>query len=425
MTIHIVRPGDSLYTIAQQYDANFDLLMEINGLLDPNNLVVGQTILILTPQTQHIVQPGDTLAEIAANYGVSVNELYRNNPYLNARPDLIPGQTLVIQWQDSKLGNIYANGYAYPYINQELLRETLPFLSWISPFTYGITEDGNLLPLNDQIILSTAQIYGVAPLLHLSTLTPDGVFSSERATLILNDPGLTQNLISQIVQTIQSKNYAGIDIDFEFVSLQNRDAYTSFVREVREALAPLGYPVFVALAPKTSSEQKGSLYEGHDYGGLGAAADFVFLMTYEWGYTYGPPLAVAPLPSVRKVVEYALTQVPAEKIYLGIPNYGYDWKLPFQKGVSRAKLIGNQEAVEIARAQNAAISYSETDQAPFFSYYAQGAEHIVWFEDARSIKAKLNLVPEYGLTGVGYWNLMRPFPQNWQILNALFNIKQL
>lgn len=422
--IHIVRPGDTLYTIAQQYGADFDLLMEVNDLLNPNNLVVGQTILILTPQTQHTVAAGETLAEIAANYGVSINQLYRNNSSLNARSDLIPGQRLVIEWQENKLGNIRANGYAYPYINLQLLRETLPFLSWITPFTYGITENGNLLPLNDQTILSAAQAYGVAPLLHLSTLTPDGVFSSERAALILNNPTLTQNLISEIIQTMQSKNYAGIDIDFEFVSLQNRDAYTEFVQSVHDALSPMGYPVFVALVPKTSSIQKGAIYEGHDYGGLGAVADFVFLMTYEWGYTYGPPLAVAPLPSVRKVVEYALNQIPAEKIYLGIPNYGYDWKLPFQKGVSRARLIGNQEAVEIARTQNAAISYDETAQAPFFSYYAQSAEHIVWFEDARSIRAKLSLVPEYGLAGVGYWNLMRPFAQNWQILNAMFNIQQ-
>lgn len=146
---------------------------------------------------------------------------------------------------------------------------------------------------------------------------------------------------------------------------------------------------------------------------------------YEWGYTYSEPMAVAPLPNVRRVVEFALGEIPAQKLWLGIPNYGYDWTLPYVQGESRARSISNQYAVQLAVRYNAAIQYDTTAQTPWFNYWdEEGKEHEVWFEDARSIQAKLALIPEYGLYGAGYWNLMRPFPQNWLILDSEYTIRE-
>lgn len=134
-------------------------------------------------------------------------------------------------------------------------------------------------------------------------------------------------------------------------------------------------------------------------------------------------MAVAPLPNVRQVVEYALTEIPREKIYLGIPNYGYDWPLPFIQGVTRARSLSNQAAVEIAVQFRADIRFDGTAQSPWFPYTApDGTPHVVWFEDARSMSAKLRLIDEYGLHGAGYWNLMRPYPQGWAVLNALYKV---
>ena len=181
-----------------------------------------------------------------------------------------------------------------------------------------------------------------------------------------------------------------------------------------------------ALAPKTYDGQPGLLYEAHDYRGIGEASNAVLLMTYEWGYSAGPPMAVSPIENVRRVLDYGVTAIEPSKIYMGMPNYGYDWPLPFVQGVTRAPSIGNVEAVEIAARYGATILYDEASQAPHFNYFNEGwTEHEVWFEDARSVRAKLALVPEYGLAGVGYWNLMRPFPQNWQVLNALYEIRRV
>ena len=203
----------------------------------------------------------------------------------------------------------------------------------------------------------------------------------------------------QLIYLMNEKGFAGLDIDFEYIYKEDRDAFTSFVAECTRRMNEYGIWVSVALAPKTSSDQKGLLYEGKDYGGLGAAANSVLLMTYEWGYTYSSPMAVAPINKVRQVIEYALSQIPVAKIDMGIPNYGYDWTLPYEKGVTKAKTIGNVEAIQLAINNGATVQYDDVAQTPFFNYTIGNEIHEVWFEDVRSINAKLNLIDEYNLRG--------------------------
>ena len=424
MIIHVVQRGESLYSIAQQYGVSFSQVLNDNQVTDPSRLVVGQTLIIRFPMQVHTVRTGQTLQSISAQYGLSIRQLQRNNPILGGGTTIYPGQTLVISYRQQTEGTLSVNGYAYPFIDRSLLQSTLPFLTYLTPFTYGITEDGGLVDLNDAELIGAASSGGVASLMHLSTLTEEGGFSNELASLVLNNSDVQNRLIDNVVYTIQEKGYRGLDVDFEFVFARDAGPYAAFIRNLAQALNPLGYPVIVALAPKTSSTQRGLLYEGHDYAALGAAANEVLLMTYEWGYAYSPPMAVAPLPNVRSVVEYALTEIPREKIWLGIPNYGYDWPLPYVQGQTRATSISNRYAVQLALRYNAEIQFDESAQTPWFQYQdEQGIQHEVWFEDARSIRAKLALIPEYGLRGAGYWNLMRPFPQNWTLLSSLYNIR--
>ena len=422
MDIHVVQPGDTLYQLSQQYQVPISRLLLDNRPPDPNRLAVGQALVIQYPQRTSVLQPEETLVQAARRGGISLRQLLRNNPQLQGGENVFPGQELVLSFQQEKLGSLPVGGYAYPEISTSLLRQTLPFLTTIAPFTYGITPQGGLIPPDDQALIDAAKSMEVRPLLHLSTLTQAGTFSNELANTILTDRAIQNRLIGNLLEMIQQKGYQGLDVDFEFVYPEDASAYAAFITRLRESLSPLGFPVFVALVPKISAAQQGELYEGHDYRLLGEAADFVFLMTYEWGYTYGPPMAVAPLRNVRLVVEYALTEIPAEKIWMGIPNYGYDWTLPFRQG-SRAQSISNQEAVSLAVQNRVAIRFDQAAQSPWFRYVdEQGREHEVWFEDARSIQAKLALAREYSLYGVSYWNLMRPFPPNWAVVNSLYEI---
>lgn len=426
MEIYVVKAGDTLSSIALRYGVPISQVILDNALETPQFLVPGQALVIRFPKVVHTTYPGETLSAIARRYNVTLRQLYQNNPILGGRSTIWPGETIVISYYQAPGPEIFVNAYAYPYISDKLLFSTLPYLTYLTPFTYGFTPDGNLVTLEDERLLATARSMGTAPLMHLSTLTQDGGFSNELAHIALNSWEVQANLIENIIATLRSQGYRGLDVDFEYVFPEDAEAYAAFLATLTQRLNPLGYPVIAALAPKTSATQRGALYEGHDFSAIGAAVNEVLLMTYEWGYTYGPPMAVAPLPNVRQVVEYALTEIPAGKIWLGVPNYGYDWPLPFVQGQTKATSISSQQAIALARKYGVAIQYDTQAQSPWFRYFDEnGITHEVWFEDARSIRAKLSLIPEYGLVGAGYWNLMRDFPQNWLVLSSLYKIRQV
>ena len=425
MFIHIVKAGETLNDIATMYNVSYERLISDNGVPQPNNLVVGQAIVVLIPEVIHTVTSGETIQGIASQYGLTEMELLQNNPFLTSQPELLAGETLVISFADEKLRSVLVNSYAYPNIEDLVLEYALPFLTQLTIFGYGFTRSGELIGIDDEELISKAFAFNAIPIMLLSTVDETGEFNSETVKYIFADQEIQNNLIENIVATMKENGYLGLDIDFEFVDPASKQQYIDFIRNVTNRLHAEGFTVNVDLAPKTSAEQTGLLYEAHDYRAIGEIVDTVLVMTYEWGYTYGPPMAVAPLNSVKTVLNYALSEIPPEKILLGIPNYGYDWKLPYVKGESRAETIGNLQAVQRARLFGAEIQFDELAQAPFYTYIApDGSEHIVWFEDARSILAKLSLVQENNLRGVGYWNTMRPFPQNWAVLNNLFEIEK-
>lgn len=423
MVIHVVQPGDSLYRIAQAYHAPLQLLIQQNELHEPYRLTPGQTIVVPQPVQVHTVRQGDTLSGIAAQHNTTVLKLLQNNPQLGGGDRIWPGQTLVISY-GPKLGTFAVNGYAYPNIDQRVLRKTLPYLTYLSVFSYGFDSLGRILPQNAEALTRMARQYGVLPLLVLTTLGEDGQFSGERAQQLLRDPVARGALIENLAQTIVAQGFAGVDIDFEYIPSEDAAAYADFVRAVRARLEPSGLTVMVALAPKTSADQPGLLYESHDYAALGAAANDMLLMTYEWGYALSEPMAVAPINKVEQVVRFAVSQIPPEKIFMGIPNYGYDWTLPYIKGQSRARSLGNVQAVEQAVQVGAPIRFDAEAQSPHYNYWRDRAEHEVWFEDARSIRSKLALASEYQLHGVSIWNIMRYFPQLWLVLNNLYDIEK-
>ena len=422
MDIHVVQPGDTIYRLAQQYGVSMERLLQDNQLPDPSHLVVGQTIVVRYPELTHTVKAGDSLYSIAQMHSTTVSQLFRNNPALRGRDLLFPGQVIVVSYRGQPRGSLTVNAYAYPQIDRDLFRATLPYLSQLTPFSYRFDGD-DLIPLQDEALVNAALQSRVVPVFHLSNLDERDQFSGELAHELLEDGEDQRELIEEILDTIDRKGYRAVDVDFEYVRGSDAGAYAQFLARLRRALTSRGLPLTAALAPKTSANQPGRLYEGIDYHQIAQAVDFALLMTYEWGNLASPPMAVAPLPQVRQVVEYALTEFYPNQLYLGIPNYGYDWTLPYREG-SRARSLSNVEAVQLAWDRRAAIRYDELAQAPWFRYVDdRGAEHEVWFEDARSIQAKLDLAFEYGLYGVSYWNLDRPFPQNWAVVNALAEIR--
>lgn len=373
----------------------------------------------------YVVKNNDTVDSIAANYGVDANDIIYNNQLAYPYALAVGQALLIVTGERNPVRTIKANGYAYPYISKYVLEQTLPYLTELSVFSYGFTTDGDLVPpkQDDTFLIESAEDFSTNPILTLTPIGPDGNFNDNLITALVYNQEAIDNLIDQLLVVLEEKRYRGVDIDFEYIGLDNRDAFTSFVRQLTERLKNNGYAVSIALAPKTSANQKGVLYEGKDYKALGEITDSVLLMTYEWGFKYGPPMAVAPLNMVKRVVDYAITEIDTAKINLGIPNYGYDWPLPFVKGETVATTIGNVEAVQIAIENNAEIKFDETAQCPYFEYEDNdGIQHVVWFDDVRSYQKKFQLIIDYNLRGLGYWQIMRLFRAGLLLQNETFDI---
>jgi spore germination protein len=427
MTIYVVKPGDTISSIANQYGVTSNRIIVDNELTNANNLLVGQSLVIQIPEVSHTVVEGDTLYGIAQAYNTTPTRLLQNNPWIADTEALIPGSVIVISFRrDENFGDIVINAYAYPYIDRTVLRKTLPFLTYLSLFTYGFTPQGDLIPIDDTELIQLARDYNVAPLMVLAPMDDTGSFSNEIAHQMFTNPEGQSRLIDNILANVQNKNYSGVDIDFEFVLPEDKEGFISFLTALKAKLEPNGYIMTVALAPKTSGEQAGLLYQAHDYPRIGAIADKVLLMTYEWGYTFSAPMATAPLNSVRRVLSYGVSVIDPDKILMGMPNYAYDWPLPYVKGTTKAETISNVEAINRGVRYGVTIQFDEASQAPFYYYTASdGVEHAVWFDDARSMNAKYRLIPEFNLNGAGIWQIMNFFPAMWLVVNNLFNVAKV
>ncbi|TFB21069.1 LysM peptidoglycan-binding domain-containing protein [Filobacillus milosensis] len=426
MIIHVVQQGDSIYSLANQYQTTVDEIVQVNGLDRPEDLVIGQALVL--PVGTYTVQPGDSLYSIANRIGVSYQELANYNN-LNPNTPLQVGQTIQIPSPEPR--NITSNAYIEPTGDtvsntlQQSARARAPYLTYLAPFSYDINRDGTLVapPLDD--FPAIAEQNNTALMLVVTNIE-DGEFSEELGRIIMTDENVQNTLLDEIIQEANEVGYQDVHFDFEFLPADTREDYNQFLRKAKQRLSENNLMLSTALAPKTSAEQTGQWYEAHDYQAHGEIVDFVVLMTYEWGYSYGPPMAVSPIEPVRGVVEYALTEMPADKILLGQNLYGYDWTLPFVEGGDPAKAVSPNRAIQIARENNQAIEFDEESQAPYFYYWDEdGNQHEVWFEDARSIQAKFDLIRELDLKGISYWKLGLAFPQNWYMLDSQFNIEKI
>lgn len=372
------------------------------------------------------MQQGDTLYAISQRFGLSVETLAQVNG-INVNTPLYVGMRLYVPPMQRR--NAEVNIYIEPTgetISEELLteaRNVVRQLTYLAPFSFEARRDGSLDAIPTEGLPEIAEA-GNASLMMVVSNLENGQFSGELGRAILQSTAVQEVLLENIVEEARRiGRVTDIHFDFEFLPADQREAYNNFLRRAADYLRGEGFLISTALAPKTSAEQAGQWYEAHDYRAHGEIVDFVVLMTYEWGYSGGPPMAVSPINEVERVINYALTEMPANKIMMGQNLYGYDWTLPFVEGGEYARAVSPQRAVELARDHNVVIQFDYTAQAPHFNYVDdEGSAHKVWFEDARSIQAKFNLMKRLNLRGISYWKLGFAFPQNWLLIEENFNV---
>ena len=424
LQIHVIRRNESLTSIARAYHTTVNDIIEANELPNPNDLVVGQSFVIPIIGRFYFVQPGDSLFSIARKVGVPYQELAKINR-INVNQPLNAGFRLYIP--QGRKRNAEFNAYVEPRgttvapVLENSAREAAPYLTYLAPFSFQARRDGTLKePLLNNFPAIARTNRNV--LMMVINNQENDQFSDELGRILLNDMAIQDKFLNTIVATAKKYGFRDIHFDFEFLRPADREAYNNFLRKAKQRFKNEGWLMSTALAPKTSATQKGKWYEGHDYKAHGEISDFVVIMTYEWGYSGGPAMAVSPIDSVRKVLEYAITEMPSNKILMGQNLYGYDWTLPFVQG-SVAKAVSPQQAIQLAAKYNVPIQYDTKAEAPFFKYRDEaGKEHEVWFEDARSIQAKFDLIKELNIRGMSYWKLGLSFPQNWLLIVDNFNV---
>jgi spore germination protein len=424
MQIHVIKRNESLTTIARTYHTTVQDIVEANDLPNPNNLVIGQSIVIPIIGHFYFVQSGDSLYSIGRKFGVSPQQLASVNR-ININQPLNVGFRLYIP-QGAKR-NAEFNAYVEPRGTtvapalETSAREAAPYLTYLAPFSFQARRDGTLKePLLNKFPAIARANRNV--LMMVINNQENDQFSDELGRILLNDLAIQERFLNNIVATANRYGFRDIHFDFEFLRPADREAYNNFLRKAKQRFSREGWLMSTALAPKTSATQKGKWYEAHDYRAHGEISDFVVIMTYEWGYSGGPAMAVSPIEQVRRVLEYAITEMPSNKILMGQNLYGYDWTLPFVQGTI-AKAVSPQQAIQLAATHNVPIEYDTRAQAPHFRYTAgDGKQHEVWFEDARSIQAKFDLIKELNLRGMSYWKLGLAFPQNWLLIVDNFNV---
>lgn len=414
MYIAVVRPGETLEAVAARTGVTADQIVATNNL-PVRDVTPGQALLI--PSARYTVQEGDTLWLISQRTGVPVGLLQRANP--RAAWGLNVGQTLRIPQPPQRRAEVM--GYL-PLIDPGVTAEDIgPWggqLTYVAIFAYLIDEAGNLGPVDDAAAIQATYGIGARPLLCIANMEPGGAFSPRIARAIITQPAVREKVIRAVVRTVEEKGYAGVDSDIENIDESERAGYVDFLRELKERL---GERMLSVAVPPKWAEGVFAYARGHDYAGIGRVADRVYIMNYEFHWVGGPPEPIAPLPSVRRVLLYAASLMPREKILNGISTTAYDWPLP-DVPESRAVSRSHQEALQLALRNDVPIRFDESARTPWFRYRVEGREREVWFQDARSLMAKFQLVRETGVAGTGIWHLGAFSPQLPPLLRRLFTV---
>ncbi len=287
----------------------------------------------------------------------------------------------------------------------------------VSPWIYGLASDGQII-LGSGISkpalsssLSQLRARGLPLVPTIANVDAQGNWAYPPVARILHNPVLMARHVAAIVALADSGHYAGIDIDYEDLRAGDRQDFTAFVTRLAGALHAQGKILSVALFAKATDAGYAPRNLAQDYAAIGRVADQVRLMGYDYHWSTSPPGPIAPVSWLRSVLSYAKTQLPAAKIILGVPEYGYNWSGGHGTGITW------QQAMQLSRQPGAQLHYSTASQAPWFSYTdAAGRQHTVWFEDAESSRAKFRLAQAAGIGGVYLWMYGSADPGMWPAL---------
>ncbi|BCJ92549.1 germination protein [Anaerocolumna cellulosilytica] len=425
MNIHIVQFGDTIYTIADRYGVSPERIIVENDIMHPDNLTMGEALIIIRPNQTYIVQEGDSLESIAITQGVDVMELLRNNPNVSNR-ELYIGEEVVLSYIDSRTVSIKTNGFAYPFIDRATLLKTLPYLTYLTIYSYQIAPDGTLIDMDDSEIVQIAKEYGVAPIMFITAPHEGDNVDMDVAHILITNIEIQNKFYSDILTILRDKGYYGINIDTPYIQPEDRQPYVDFIANITECLNGEGYPVTVSIAPSTFEVSTGIIYNGVDYTGLSQAAnDILYRLTYAFRYPQILPISTLPFDAVMQTVAKAMELIPPNKCMLDISVIGYLWEFPYFAAIIYVNFLNYNAAIELANNTSSIIQFNEPSRSSYFQYTENKHEYMAWFKDSRVIYPMLEYMRGYGLQGISIWNIMSFITSIWLMIQTQYEIEKI
>jgi len=287
----------------------------------------------------------------------------------------------------------------------DLLAANRGRIDYFAPFWYKVEADGSLTSRKEDDshrLVSQANIPTI-PLYN----------NAGGNETIIKDPAVRSKAIKNIVDNVNQNQWAGCNIDFQLLSPSAREGLTNFMAELR-AKMPQGKLITMSVMPFGQSENKRSPY---NYRELAKYVDQLVLMTYDKHSEESGPGPVAPIAWVEENIKAALAEgIPANKLYLGIATYGYDWKTGAQKDAT----VMPMKKIPLEKSDN--HPYDPKNQSAYHTYTdSSGVKHEIWWEDEKSLGPKVELARKYGLYGIAIWRVGYEDQDWWNNLGKLLN----
>lgn len=428
MLIHIVEPGDTVFNIAQRYKISPSRLIIENGITDPNHLVVNDALIILEAEQLYIVREGDTIDRIASLYNIDVMQLLRNNPNVSQRGYLVIGEEIVISYvEEDEKPLLSINGYVFPFIDRTVLKTTLPYLTYINIMYYRLLSDGTIIGLDDEDdeIIQLSESYGVAPIMYISLLDSNNQFDPDTTHEILNNEEIKLTLIEDLLRLTKVKGYKGVNFYIPYISLADRELFLEFGRRVLSVFNSENLLVFITITPSSFEVSTGIEYEGIGYEALNQVANsVVFLLTYDWYNPLELPKSALPFDTVIQSILKNMSTISPDHFNLGYASVGFIWTLPFIE-YEDTRFITVLNAIELAYEVGTSISFNENTRSVYYIYIANNHENLVWYNDVRFIDELIEVIKEYGIQAVSFWNVVGFLPRQLLMYNVNFEIVKI
>ena len=294
----------------------------------------------------------------------------------------------------------------------ESLKQNATSISSVRPLWYRVEEDGNIEKLagaEDKEIISFAKANKIKI---IATISNDS--NPDLVGPIITNTDKTDLHIRNIIKLIEKNGYDGVEIDYESLLLRDKNAYTSFMTKLSAELKKQNKILATALHAKTKEPGTWDGPKAQDWVELGKICDELKLMTYDYHWSTSEAGAISPLDWTEDVIKLAISEIPKEKLYLGVPFYGYDWVK------ENATDLTWLDVQRIIKNNNPTVKSDAGSKESYFTYKKEDENHQVWFNNVDSVKAKAELAKKYSLAGIGIWRLGREDPNNWQTIQTTF-----